>query len=355
MVISRTPYRISFFGGGTDFPEWYLKNGGEVLASTIDKYIYISCRYLPPFFEHRFRVSYSKIEECKSVEQIEHPAVREILKFLSIKGDLEIHYDGDLPKRSGMGSSSSFSVGLLNALYAYKGMFVSKQQLATESIHLEQKIIKEIVGSQDQVSAAYGGFNHIKFLQNGEIEVHPMTISQDRFAELNSNFMLLYTSIMRTSDDVTKTYVNAIQEKEKQLSLMSQMVEEAKSILFSNRPIAEFGSLIHEAWQVKRSLSDLVSNSEIDCMYEQARKAGAIGGKLTGAGGGGFLLLFVPPERHANVKENLKQFIQVPIKMENHGSQIIFYNMQQRYDNVEKARTINQIVPFSELNLSFQK
>jgi D-glycero-alpha-D-manno-heptose-7-phosphate kinase len=202
MIISRTPFRISFFGGGTDFPEWYREHGGAVLATTIDKYCYLTCRHLPPFFEHRIRVVYSKIENCQSVEEISHPSVREVLRYLKFDRGVEIHHDGDLPARSGMGSSSAFTVGLLNALYALKGHMVNKQQLAKESIEIEQNWVRENVGSQDQVVTAYGGLNHITFLANGEISVRPVTISTERMKELNSHLMLFYTGIARTSSEI---------------------------------------------------------------------------------------------------------------------------------------------------------
>lgn len=350
MIISRIPYRISFFGGGTDYPKWYLKHGGEVLATTIDKYIYISCRYLPPFFKHRLRVAYSKIEECQSADEIKHPAVQKVLNFLSIKTGLEIHYDGDLPGRSGMGSSSSFTVGLLHALYALQGKMPSKHQLAMESIHIEQNMIKETVGSQDQISASYGGFNHIRFMKSGEIYVHPMTLSPDLIQELDSHLMLFYTGVMRTAEEVAKSYVNDIKSKKKQLVLMRQMVHEAISILNANKDLNGFGKLLHEAWVAKRSLSQIVSNSIVDDIYNLARKAGAIGGKLSGAGGGGFLFLFVPPKRQAKVLEKLDKFIHVPFNMESSGSQIIFYDPQRRYITEEKLRSKKSILSFIELD-----
>jgi len=349
MIISRTPFRISFFGGGTDYPDWYLKNGGQVLATTINKYCYITCRYLPPFFDHKYRVVYSRTELCKSPDEIIHPAVREVLNFLRCKNGLEIHYDGDLPARSGIGSSSTFTVGLLHALYALQGRMPSKHQLATESIHIEQNILKETVGSQDQISAAYGGFNHIQFMKNGEIHVRPMTLSSDFIHEFNLHLMLFYTGIYRTAEDVAKSYVNDIESKNKQLVLIEQMVNEAISILTSQRSLFSFGELLHEAWLVKRSLSNLVSNSKIDEIYNTAITAGAIGGKLSGAGGGGFIFLFVPPEKQKEVKSKLSNLIQVPFKVEFYGSQIIFHDPQEEYFELEKERECRPIESFKEL------
>jgi D-glycero-alpha-D-manno-heptose-7-phosphate kinase len=350
MIISRTPYRISFFGGGTDYPAWYLKHGGAVLATAIDKYCYITCRYLPPFFEHRSRFVYSKIESCTTLEQIEHPAIREALRFLHIERGVEIHHDGDLPARSGMGSSSSFTVGLLNALYALKGYMPSKHQLLTESIHVEQQMIRETVGSQDQATTAYGGFNHIQFFQNGEISVRPVIMSPERVKELNSHLMLFYTGIKRTAADVADSYVKDIDSKKRQLRIMKDLVDESLSLLNGNRDLTGFGDLMHEAWQAKRSLSSAVTNSEVDQMYEAARAAGAIGGKITGAGGGGFLLLFVPPERQISVRQALDTLIHVPFRFDYTGSQIIYFQHEEDYSKIEDERNELDISPFRELN-----
>lgn len=349
MIISRTPFRISFFGGGTDYPSWYRNHGGAVLATTIDKYCYLTCRYLPPFFEHRFRLVYSKIENCQTIDEIAHPAVRETLRYLKLERGVEIHHDGDLPARSGMGSSSAFTVGLLHALYALEGHMPSRQQLAMESIHIEQEILKETVGSQDQVLAAYGGFNHVTFLPNGEICVRPMTLAQERLLELNAHLMLFYTGIKRTASDIAESYVNSIDARKRQLRILKDLVDEGIRILNDDKDITGFGELLHEAWQAKRSLSEKVSNSQVDDIYEQARSAGAIGGKLTGAGGGGFLLLFVPPPRHNEVKEKLNMLICVPFKFEFPGSQIIFFDREEDYSAVEKVRVDQLISPFQEL------
>ncbi len=352
MIISRTPFRISFFGGGTDYPAWYRQHGGSVLAVTIDKYCYLTCRYLPPFFEHRIRVVYSKIESCQTSDEIAHPSVRAILRYLDMDRGMEIHHDGDLPARSGMGSSSAFTVGLLHALYALKGQMPGKQKLAKESIYLEQEILQETVGSQDQACAAYGGLNHITFLPNDEISVRPMTLTQERIRELNSHLMLFYTGIKRTASDIAASYVNGIDAKRRQLRIMKDLVEESVGILNSNQDLTSFGELLHEAWQTKRSLSNKVSNPEVDELYEQALSAGAIGGKLTGAGGGGFLLLFVAPDRHVEVREKLNKLIHVPFKFEFSGSQIIFFEPQEDYSEQEKVRAQQSVETFRELNHS---
>lgn len=350
MIISRTPCRVSFFGGGTDYPAWYRKHGGSVLAATINKYCYLTCRYLPPFFDHRFRVVYSKIESCQTVDEIAHPSIREVLRYLKIERGVEIHHDGDLPARSGMGSSSAFTVGLLHALYALKGQMPSKRQLAMESIHIEQEILKETVGSQDQVLAAYGGFNHITFLPNGDCSIRPMSLTTERIQELNSHLMLFYTGIKRTASDIAEGYVNEIEGRKRQLRILKDLVEEAISILNSDQDIAAFGELLHEAWQAKRSLSAKVSNYYIEEIYEQAISAGAIGGKVTGAGGGGFMLFFVPPSRQKKVKEKLNKLLNVPFKFEFSGSQVIFLDPEEDYSAEEKIRTNQPIQAFRELS-----
>ncbi|MGD1805095.1 hypothetical protein ACP6PL_06595 [Dapis sp. BLCC M126] len=349
MIISRTPFRISFFGGGTDYPAWYRQHGGAVLATTIDKYCYLTCRYLPPFFEHRIRVVYSKIENCHSIDDITHPSVREILRYLEIERGVEIHHDGDLPARSGMGSSSAFTVGLLHALYALQGQMPSKQQLAKESINIEQEMLKETVGCQDQVLAAYGGLNHVTFLANDEFSVRPVTLTQERIKELNSHLMLFYSGIKRTASDIAESYVNDINAKKRQLRILKDLVEESIDILNSGKDLMAFGELLHEAWQAKRSLSDRVSNPEIDELYQLARDSGAIGGKLTGAGGGGFLLLFVPPEKQIEIREKLNKLIYVPFKFEFTGSQIIFCEAQQEdYSALDKYRLNQEVEAFRE-------
>jgi D-glycero-alpha-D-manno-heptose-7-phosphate kinase len=350
MIISRTPFRISFFGGGTDYPPWYLKNSGSVLSATIDKYCYITLRYLPPFFEHRIRIVYSKIELCQKYDEIQHPAVRETLRFLKLERGLEIHHDGDLPARSGMGSSSSFTVGLLNALYAKQGIMASKKQLALESIHIEQNMIKETVGSQDQIATTYGGINQIVFHKSGEFEVHPMILTRERVRELNAHLMLFYTGIKRTASNVADSYVNNIQEKEKLLNKMKEMVEKGIRIL-QNGNMCEFGKLLHEAWMAKRSLSSKVSNNIVDELYRRALNYGALGGKITGAGGGGFLLLFVPPSRRHQVREALSELLHVPFRFEFQGSHITFYDPPaQDYKDVEKDRAGRCLCASRELN-----
>lgn len=338
MIISRTPFRISFFGGGTDYPAWYRKHGGVVLATTIDKYCYLTCRYLPPFFEHRIRIVYSKIETCQSVDEVQHPSVRAVLEYLKITRGIEIHHDGDLPARSGMGSSSSFTVGLCHALHALLGETPSKNQLARESIEIEQEQLHETVGSQDQILAAYGGFNHITFLDDGQFIVQPMNMSRDRIEELNSHLMLFYTGIKRTASDIAGGFVNDIEKKHRQLQSIRALADESVKNLANGTDISFFGEMLHDAWRIKRTLSSSVTNDNVDEVYAEARSAGALGGKLTGAGGGGFLLIFAPVSRRQNVLKRLHRLVHVPFKFEFSGSQIIFLDAEEDGSNIEQLR-----------------
>jgi D-glycero-alpha-D-manno-heptose-7-phosphate kinase len=349
MIISRTPFRISFFGGGTDYPGWYRQHGGAVLATTIDKYCYINVRYLPPFFEHRFRIVYSRIENAESVEQIAHPAVREIIRHLDLRQGLEIHHDADLPARSGMGSSSAFTVGLLHALAALKGEVRSKQQLALESIHVEQVLLRENVGSQDQVMAAYGGLNHVVFSPQGEVTVHPVTLSRARMEELNAHLMLCYTGIKRTASEVAASFVNDLNARRRQLRIMKDLVDESLAVLTSGQDLRLFGELLREAWLAKRSLSPVISNSEVDAIFERALAAGAMGGKLLGAGGGGFVLFVVPPDRRRQLQAALPELISAPVRIESSGSQIIFYDPEAEYQTEDAAREGQTVRAFREL------
>lgn len=321
-----------------------------MLATTIDKYCYLTCRHLPPFFEHRIRIVYSKIENCHSVDEISHPSVREVLRFLNFDRGVEIHHDGDLPARSGMGSSSAFTVGLLNALYALKGHMVNKEELAKKSIEIEQNWVRENVGSQDQVATAYGGLNHITFFANGEISVRPVTISMERMKELNSHLMLFYTGIARTSSEIAESYLIGVEGKKRQLRVLKDLVDESIAVLNGNRGIEAFGELLHEGWLTKRGLSTEVTNSRIDAIYARALSSGAIGGKLLGAGGGGFMLLFAPPETQKRIRESLNNLLCVPFEFEFAGSQIIFFDPEVDYSAEEKDRANRQIDEFREHN-----
>lgn len=349
MIISRTPFRLSFFGGGTDYPDWYRTHGGAVLSTTIDKYCYLSCRFLPPFFDYRYRVVWSKVENKRAIEEIEHPVVRCLLGHLGIKRGVEIHHVGDLPARSGMGSSSAFTVGLLHALHALQGRMVGKQALMTEALHVEQELLRETVGSQDQAAAAHGGFNKITFASTGEILVSPVVLQPGRLEELDSHLMLFYTGIVRTASEVASTYVTDLQKKRRQLRILRDMVDESIELLASGHPIVGFGTLLDEAWATKRSLGAGISTADVDDAYDRAKAAGALGGKITGAGGGGFLLLFVPPERQADVAAALPELVQVPFRFESSGSQIIFYDREEDFAQVEAAREGRAIREFREL------
>ena len=351
MIITQTPYRISLFGGGTDYPDWYLRNGGQVLSTTIDKYVYISCRYLPPFFEHKLRLVYSEVETCNHADELKHPAAREVLKHLGFVNGLEIHYDGDLPSRSGMGSSSAFTAGLIKALYCLKNQEIGREQLANEAIYVEQQKIGESVGSQDQVNAAYGGFNNIQFRHDGTIRVIPVDVSDKRKKELNDQLMLFYTGIMRTAETVSSTYAKNTVEKAAQLERMYKIVDEAIDTIVSNASLDGVGRLLHESWIEKRKLSDMVSNTRVDDIYQSALKAGALGGKLCGAGGGGMMLLYVPRKYQSSVRSALSSLLYVPFRFSKTGSQLIFSNRAVRLPEVEsnRSKTIKKFIELEDI------
>ena len=326
MIITRTPYRISFFGGGTDHPAWYREHGGKVLSTTFDKYCYISLRHLPPFFDHKYRIVYSIIENINNIKDIQHPAVREVLKYLQSSVGLEIHHDGDLPARSGLGSSSAFTVGLLNAMNALDGKFVSSEGLAKNAIHIEQNLIKECVGSQDQIASSYGGFNHIDFFSDDSFSVEPISVTQKRKSDLNDHLMLFFTGISRFSSEIAENQISNMSNCSSQMNELQSMVDDGIRILSNiNTPLEDFGLLLDSAWKVKRSLSDMVSNIKIDNLYKTAIEAGAIGGKVMGAGGGGFMLFYVNPENQVKVKKALIGLTYVPFKFENTGSKVVVH------------------------------
>ena len=343
MIISRTPYRISFFGGGTDYPVWYRQQGGAVLATTIDKYCYIFCRYLPPFFENKSRIVYSKVENVQDNSEIEHPAVRGTLAHMEIAEGVEIQHHGDLPARSGLGSSSSFTVGLLHALFALKGKMPAKTELAAKAIHVEQQVLNEHVGCQDQVLAAHGGFLRVEFPADAEgdvFRVSPIIVTQSRLRELQEHLLLYFTGLSRIASHVAKEQIERANDNHKALTVMRQMVGEATTMVTGTRPLQEFGELLHESWMLKRSLSPNVSSPFIDEIYEAARSAGAIGGKLLGAGGGGFVLLFAKPEDQPRIRERLKSLLRVPFRFEKSGSQIILYEPDVDAEREGKATDV---------------
>lgn len=327
MIITQTPYRISFFGGGTDYPTWFREYGGAVLSSSINKYCYISCRRLPPFFEHKHRIVYSQIESVREISEIHHPSVRAVLQQFNQEDGVEIHHDGDLPARSGIGSSSSFTVGMLKTMYAMQGRMISKYDLAAEAIHIEQNVIGEAVGSQDQIAAAYGGINKIVFHPNNSFTVEPIIMTSDRIREFNSNLLLFFTGFSRTAAVVAKTKIDNMQNKKRQLMVMKAFVDEGIGILQNERRnLDEIGSLLHESWKLKRELSDQVSNLAIDEIYQAGLDAGATGGKILGAGGGGFVLFYVQPEKQAAVRERLSKLIEVSFAFDYQGSRVSFYD-----------------------------
>jgi len=323
MIITRTPFRISFFGGGTDYPVWLENNIGAVVSTTIDRYCYTSCRYLPPFFEHRSRIAYSRLEFVKSNDEIEHPAVNKILSFMGIKDGVDIHNFNDLPARSGIGSSSSFTVGLLHALYVLKGRKPSKKQLALDAIHVEQDLLKENVGCQDQVAAAFGGFNKIIFGGPSKMRIEPIALDLENLKFFQDHLMLFFTGHSRNASEIAAEQVKNTPQRTSELKTMLGMIDESIKIL-RGKNIEDFGKLLDEAWKLKRSLSSKITTPFIDEIYEAGKMAGALGGKLLGAGGGGFILFFTPPEYREKVKKELRKLLYIPFNFENEGSKVIY-------------------------------
>ena len=330
MIITRTPLRISFFGGGTDYPAWYRNHRGAVLSMAIDKYIYISSRLLPPFFGYTHRIVYSKTEQINNINSIDHPSARETMRFLGCDKDntgLEIHYSGDLPAMSGMGSSASFTVGLLNGLSALKGEIKPKHQLALEAIHIDQNMVNENVGSQDHTAAAFGGLNKIEFGGPEQISVNPIILSENRLGYFQNHLLLFFTDFSRKASKVAKGWIKNTPKNEKELKIMLTMVDEGARILKSkNSNLDEFGKLLHEAWTIKKTLAPQITNDKIDAIYNEGRRGGALGGKLLGAGNGGFMLLFAKPEKHKAIKKRLQKLLCVPVGSDFLGSQIIYYS-----------------------------
>lgn len=325
MVITKTPLRISFLGGGTDYPVWYNQNGGEVISATINKYCYIQLRSLPQLFEHKHRIIYSKIESVNSLDEIQHPCVRNVFKYYNIKNGLELHHDSDLPAKAGLGASSSFTVGLLKALYAHQGKLIDKMELVKKAIHIEQKVIKENVGSQDQVAAGFGGLNNIEFFGDSRIEVRPITISSDRMKEFENSLCIFFTGIFRYADEIASEQIMQTPKLEDELNMMRSFVKEGISILYSDNQLEQFGKLLHKSWTYKRKLTEKITNSTIDEIYNTGIKAGATGGKLLGAGGGGFMLFFIEPGRRESFIEKMKPLIHVPFRTTSRGSDVIYY------------------------------
>lgn len=329
MIITKTPFRMSFFGGGTDLEGYFKDNGGSVLSTTFDKYCYVNVRHLPKFFEYSTELSYSKTERVNNINEIQHPAIREAMKMLDMK-EIRLTYEADLPARSGLGTSSSFAVGMLNAFYALKGIYADKNKLAKEAIYLERVLCKESGGWQDQIAASYGGFNRINFSADG-YEVLPLVISPKRKKQLNDNLMMFFTGFTRFSSEVQKiNSLNSSEDKLLRLKKMMDLVDEAQSVLTSEkRDLDEFGRLLDITWNLKKGTGNAISTGSIDELYSKGIAAGAIGGKLLGAGGGGFLVFYVPKEKQNEVKEAMKDLLYIPFKFENSGAQVIYYSPEE--------------------------
>lgn len=323
MIITQTPFRMSFFGGGTDFPGFYKEHGGAVISTTFDKYCYVNVRHLPRFFDYSTELSYSKTERVTRIEDIEHPAIREAMKMLDMH-EIRLTYEADLPARSGLGTSSSFAVGMLNAFYALKGKYADKRKLADDAIYLERVLCNESGGVQDQIAASFGGFNRINFDANG-YTVDPVIISPERKEHLNRNLMLFFTGFSRFSSDIQVEATKNLKSKEAQLLEMLSLVDDAEQVLTSKSDLNEFGRLLDYTWKLKRGITSKVSTDSIDAVYEKAMAAGATGGKLLGAGGGGFLLFYVEPDKQKKVSEALEKLLHVPFEFETAGTRVIHY------------------------------
>lgn len=333
MIITKTPFRMSFFGGGTDMEEYFKENGGAVLSTTFDKYCYVNVRHLPRFFDYSTELSYSKTERVTDINDIQHPAIRNAMKMLDMH-ELRLTYEAYLPARSGLGTSSSFAVGMLNAFYALKGKYVDKKKLADEAIYLERNLCQEAGGWQDQIAASFGGFNRINFNADG-YEVHPVIISPERKRQLNQNLLMFFTGFTRFSSDVQKANsISGAEDKKARLKKMHELVDEAEAVLTDKyRDLDDFGRLLDTTWRLKKGIGSAVSTGSIDELYEKGMKAGALGGKLLGAGGGGFLVFYVQPEKQEAVKAAMKDLMYIPFKFEDGGTQVIYYGPEE-YENV---------------------
>ena len=330
MIITKTPFRMSFFGGGTDIPAYFNEYGGAVLSATFDKYCYVNVRHLPRFFDYTTEVCYSKIERVTSVDAIEHPAVREAMKMLDMH-ELRITYEADLPARTGLGTSSSFAVGLLNAFHCLKGKYADKRRLADEAICLERTLCNEAGGWQDQIAASFGGLNKITF-ESGGYDVYPVIVSPERKAKLNDNLLLFFTGFTRFSAELQKDVQSSVKNNIDVLKEMTSLVDVAESVLVDKgADLDDFGRLMDESWKLKKSTSGRISTAAIDSVYEKGKAAGALGGKLLGAGGGGFLLFYVPSDRHESVRAALGDLLYVPFEFENGGTRVVHYS-PETYD-----------------------
>ena len=325
MIITKTPFRMSFFGGGTDMESFFMENGGAVLSTTFDKYCYVNVRHLPRFFDYSTELSYAKIERVTDVNDIQHPAIREAMKMLDMH-EIRLTYEADLPARSGLGTSSSFAVGMINAFYALKGKYADKKKLADAAIYLERELCKEAGGWQDQIAASYGGFNRINFNSDG-YEVLPLIIKPERKRQLNNNLMMFFTGFTRFSSDVQKANASNKADKVNQLKEMLALVDEAEKVLVDKQSdLDEFGRLLDHTWRIKRKTGNTVSTNSIDELYDKGLKAGALGGKLLGAGGGGFLVFYVEPDKQEKVKKAMEDLLYIPFEFEDGGTRVIHYS-----------------------------
>lgn len=325
MIITKTPFRMSFFGGGTDMEKFFREHGGAVLSTSFDKYCYVNVRHLPRFFDYSTELSYSNTERVTNVDEIKHPAIRNAMKMLDMH-EIRLTYEADLPARSGLGTSSSFAVGMLNAFYALKGKYADKKKLADEAIYLERVLCQEAGGWQDQIAASYGGFNRINFGPDG-YEVLPLIISPERKKQLNNNLLMFFTGFTRFSSEMQKANNVSAADKTAQLKEMLSLVDEAEQVLVNkDRDLNDFGRLLDQTWRLKKQIGSKISTNSIDAFYENGMAAGALGGKLLGAGGGGFLLFYVQPEKQAAVCEAMKDLMYIPFEFENGGTRVIHYS-----------------------------
>jgi len=327
MIITKTPFRMSFFGGGTDIEEFFREYGGAVLSTTFDKYCYVNVRHLPKFFEWKTELTYSKVERVCDTDEILHPAIRNAMKMLDMR-EIRLMYEADLPARSGLGTSSSFAVGMLNAFYCLKGKYVDKKRLADEAIYLERVLCKEAGGWQDQIAASYGGFNKITFSPNG-YEVSPVIINQERKKQLNENLLMFFTGFTRFSSEIQQANDLGQSDKIRRLQEMKLLVDEAEKILTEkSKNLDEFGYLLNHTWKLKRQTGNAVTTDIIDEFYQKGIKAGALGGKLLGAGGGGFLVFYVQPHKKASVMEAMSDLMYIPFEFENEGTRVVHYTSE---------------------------
>ncbi len=327
MVITQTPFRMSFFGGGTDFPGFYNEHGGAVISTTFDKYCYVNVRHLPPFFEYSTELSYSKIERVKNIDEINHPSIRECMRYLDMR-DIRLTYEADLPAKSGLGTSSSFAVGMLNAFYSLKGKYKSKRELADDAIYLERELCNEAGGVQDQIAVAFGGFNRIDFSADG-YQVTPVVMSNERKEILNNNLMMFFTGFSRFSSDIQTSTQAVLKDKTAQLLEMYSLVDTAQGILTDkNSDLNDFGRLLDHTWKLKRGITTRISTNSLDEIYEKAMSAGALGGKLLGAGGGGFFVFYVEPEKRKSVMQALDKLLYIPFRFEDSGTRVIYFDAE---------------------------